>query len=84
LITFAFDHEEKQAMHTLFTQEMLDRGFLASKSVYASYAHTKEHVSKYLENVDKAFAIIKKADESKNVRKFLRGPVAESGFKRLA
>jgi glutamate-1-semialdehyde aminotransferase len=84
LTTFAFHHEEKQAMHTLFTQEMLDRGLLAAKSVYASYAHTKEHVTEYLENADEAFATIKKAVESKNIRKLLRGPVAESSFKRLA
>ena len=84
LTTFEFNHGESQAMHTLFTQEMLDRGFLASKSVYVSYAHTREHVSKYLENVDEVFATIKRAAESKNVRAFLRGPVAEVGFKRLA
>jgi glutamate-1-semialdehyde aminotransferase len=84
LTTFAFKHEDKQALHTLFTQEMLDRGFLASKSLYASYSHTKAHVSKYLENVDEVFEIIEKAVESGKVRKLLRGPVAHEGFKRLA
>ena len=34
LTTFVFDYEkDSQALHTLFTQEMLERGFLASKSV---------------------------------------------------
>jgi len=84
LTTFAFEHDDAQAMHTLFTQEMLDRGFLASKSLYASYSHTKAHVSKYLGNVGEVFEIIKKAAESGRVRKLLRGPVAHTGFKRLA
>jgi glutamate-1-semialdehyde aminotransferase len=84
LTTFAFEHDGAQAMHTLFTQEMLDRGFLASKSLYASYSHTEAYVSKYLENVDEVFEIIKKAAESGTVGKLLRGPVAHTGFKRLA
>jgi len=83
LTTFAFDHEESQALHTLFTQEMLDRGFLASKSVYVSYSHTDEHVSKYLENVDEVFGIIRKTIDGGKIRNSLRGPVAHAGFKRL-
>jgi glutamate-1-semialdehyde aminotransferase len=84
LATFAFKHEDAQAMHTLFTQEMLMRGFLASKSLYASYAHTEVHVRKYLENVDQVFKIIGDAVEKGTVRKLLRGPVAHTGFQRLA
>jgi len=84
LTTFAFRHKEAQALHTLFTQEMLDRGFLASKSLYASYSHTKEHVTEYLENVDEVFGAIKKAIEKNKIYDLLRGPVAHVGFKRLA
>jgi glutamate-1-semialdehyde aminotransferase len=84
LATFAFKHEDAQAMHTLFTQEMLMRGFLASKSLYASYAHTEVHVRKYLENVDQVFKIIGDAMEKGTVRKLLRGPIAHTGFQRLA
>jgi glutamate-1-semialdehyde aminotransferase len=84
LTTFAFSHEDGQAMHTLFTQEMLGRGFLASKSLYASYAHTETHVRKYLENVDQVFKMMGEAVEKGTVRKLLRGPVAHTGFQRLA
>lgn len=84
LTTFSFEHERSQAMHTLFTQEMLDRGFLASKSLYASYSHTNAHVSKYLETVDEVFEIIEKAVEKGTVENLLRGPIAQTGFKRLA
>ena len=84
LTTFVFDYDESQALHTLFTQEMLNRGFLASKSVYASYSHTEEHVTKYLEDVDKVFGTIRKAIENGKVRSFLKGPIAHAGFRRLA
>ena len=82
LTTFVFDYgEDSQALHTLFTQEMLKRGFLASKSVYVSYSHNEEHVAKYLESVDEVFGIIKEAIEKKC--DLLKGPVAHEGFKRL-
>jgi glutamate-1-semialdehyde aminotransferase len=84
LTTFVFDHNENQALHTLFTQEMLDCGFLVSKSVYVSYSHTEDHVTKYLENVDGAFKTIRKAIENGSVYPFLKSPVAHTGFRRLA
>ena len=83
LPAFVFDYKEKQALHTLFTQEMLKRGFLASKSVYASYAHKEKHIKKYLENVDEVFKIMRKAIHNGNVYRLLKGPVAHTGFKRL-
>ena len=84
LTTFAFDYgDDSQALLTLFTQEMLNRGFLASKSVYVSYSHTEEHVEMYLENVNVIFGTIKKAVEKNNVYNLLKGPVAHEGFRRL-
>ncbi|MEK7646867.1 MAG: aminotransferase class III-fold pyridoxal phosphate-dependent enzyme [Patescibacteria group bacterium] len=84
LITFSFDYgKDSQAIRTLFTQEMLARGYLASPSVYVSYAHKITDVEKYLVAVDKVFALIKKAIVDKSLRKLLRGPVAHAGFKRL-
>jgi len=84
LATFLFDYgEENQALHTLFTQEMLDRGFLASKQVYVSYSHQEEHVRTYLDNVDEVFGIIKEAINENRVSYLLKGPVAHKGFRRL-
>ncbi|QQG46244.1 MAG: aminotransferase class III-fold pyridoxal phosphate-dependent enzyme [Candidatus Niyogibacteria bacterium] len=84
LITFSFDYGSKnQILKTIFTQEMLKRGFLAGPSVYVSYAHKDSHVKKYLKAIDEVFAIVKKSVDSKNPKKFLKGPVARSGFKRL-
>ncbi len=84
LVTFSFAYgDESQAIRTLFTQEMLRRGFLASCTVFVSYAHQERHVAKYLENVDYVFGIIKNAIDKKKVFKLLEGPVAHSDFKRL-
>jgi len=84
LATFVFDYgKENQVLHTLFTQEMLNRGFLASKQVYVSYSHQEEHIKTYLGNVDKVFGIIKDAINKDNVHSLLKCPVAHSGFRRL-
>lgn len=84
LATFLFDYgKEKQALHTLFTQEMLNRGFLASKQFYVSYSHKEEHVKNYLDNVDEVFGIIKDAINKNKIHRLLKGPVAHSGFRRL-
>lgn len=85
LTSFVFDYgDDNQALHTLFTQEMLKRGFLASKSVYVSYSHSEVHVKKYLENVGEVFRMIKKAIEENTIYNLLKGPVAHVGFRRLA
>jgi len=62
---------------------MLKRGYLVTKSVYVSYAHTKENVRTYLAEADKVFGLIKEAINKKEVYKLLKGPVAHQGFKRL-
>ena len=84
LTTFIFDYgKDTQALHTLFTQEMLSRGILASKSVYVSYSHSEEHIETYLESVDEVFNILKKTIENNDIYNLLKGPVAHEGFKRL-
>lgn len=83
LAHFSFDYENGQAIRTLFTQEMLQRGFLATNAFYASYAHHDPHIESYLKALDKTFAFIAKAIERNEVEKLLKGPVAHSGFRRL-
>lgn len=79
-----FDYENGQAIRTLFTQEMLKKGFLATNAFYASYAHQPKHVEGYLEAVKEVFASIGKAIGERKVEKLLKGPIAHSGFARLA
>jgi len=80
---FIFDNKEYLALNTLFTQEMLNRGYLASESVYVSYSHNEEHVEKYLESVNDVFSIIEKAIVDNNIHATLKGPIKHEGFKRL-
>jgi len=83
LVTFTLDYENALEIKTLFTQEMLKRGFITGQSVYVSYAHNQEHVKNYLNNVDDVFCIIQKAIEQDSIKKMLEGPVCHSGFQRL-
>lgn len=78
-----FCYENGLAVKTLYTQEMLKRGFLANTAFYASYAHTEEIVDKYIEETKEVFAIIKKAIDENGVEDYLEGPVCHSGFQRL-
>jgi len=84
LITFKFNYgQESQAIHTLFNQEMLERGYLVTKSVYLSYSHKEKDVNEYLKNADIVFGVIKRAIKEKKVSKLLKGPIAHQGFRRL-
>ena len=80
---FSFTVENAQAAHTLFTQLMLERGFLATKGFYASYAHQEEHVEKYMAAVEEAFNIINETLKKEAIADMLKGPVAHQGFQRL-
>jgi glutamate-1-semialdehyde 2,1-aminomutase len=74
---------DAQEVRTLFTQMMLDRGILATGSFYAMWAHTDQHVDRYLDAVNQVFRDLRIAIDQNAVRQLLRGPVAHSGFKRL-
>lgn len=83
LTHFTFAHEQGQAAKTLFTQKMLDRGYLAGDSIYLSQAHTRETVDAYLEDVDVVFEKIAASLDSNEIFERLDGPVAHSKFERL-
>jgi glutamate-1-semialdehyde 2,1-aminomutase len=80
---FSFTGNYKQAAQTLFTQYMLEQGFLATGGFYATYAHRDEHVQSYLKAVEQVFAAIANALEKNTVATQLKGPVAHTGFSRL-
>ena len=71
------------ACKTLYTQEMLSKGFLATTSFYPSYAHRQEHLDAYMQATDDVFALIAKALGEGNIERYLKGPVCQTGFKRL-
>jgi glutamate-1-semialdehyde 2,1-aminomutase len=69
---------------TLFIQEMLGRGFLASDRFYPTVRHEDTQVAAYLDAVDSAFGRIAEARAAGDVRRRLAGPVKHTGFARLA
>jgi glutamate-1-semialdehyde 2,1-aminomutase len=83
LAHFTFPGEQKQAARTLFTQLMLERGFLASNAFYATYAHQDQHIENYLQNVEAVFVHVAEALKHNTVTVQLKGPVAHTGFMRL-
>lgn len=82
LSTFSFA-EDHAARMTLFTQEMLKRGFLASKRIYTSYSHTDHDVDRYLDAVDDVFAFIADRGDAVRVQDAVEGPVAHETFQRI-
>ena len=80
---FSFSYENGQAIRTLFTQEMLQKGFLATNAFYAAYAHQDHHVESYLKALDGTFAFLARAIEKGEVQRLLKGPIAYTGFHRL-
>jgi len=81
---FEFEKPDFQAMKTLYTQLMLERGFLATNSFYAMLAHNAQHVQAYCDATEEAFAIIADATAKNQVKTLLKGAVSHSGFARLA
>jgi glutamate-1-semialdehyde 2,1-aminomutase len=83
LAHFTFCYKNTQAINTLFTQMMIERGFLAKNAFYATYAHESFHVRAYLKAVREVFGIIADVTARNEVEKALKGPVAHAGFQRL-
>jgi glutamate-1-semialdehyde aminotransferase len=84
LAGFSIQDPDAAALTTLFIQEMLSRGFLASDRFYPTVRHTEEHVSAYLQAVESAFTLVAEARAAGDVRARLKGPVKHTGFARLA
>jgi glutamate-1-semialdehyde 2,1-aminomutase len=77
------DGASTQAIATLYTQSMLDRGFLAGKAFYSCFAHTDAVIAAYLDAVAEVFGQLADAVSNGSVESKLRGPVAQTGFARL-
>jgi glutamate-1-semialdehyde 2,1-aminomutase len=83
LAHFTIKAPESQAGRTLFTQLMLERGFLASNAFYANYAHSDADIESYGAAVTESFFEVSQAVAAGNVQNMLKGPVAHTGFYRL-
>jgi len=83
LCHFTLEYEEELVLTTLFTQVMLERGYLAWNQFKPSLAHREHHVEEYLEAVADVFSILSEAIVEGNVSDRLKGPLAQRGFYRL-
>lgn len=84
LITMKFGYQDQSLLlQTLFTQEMLDRGYIASGSVYVSLAHTLEIVERYLCAVDETFSILAEALDKNDILQRLKTRPRSDAFQRL-
>ena len=82
LCTFNFNYKKKSdELYTLFSQEMLKRGYIASNSVYVSYEHKLKDLKNYRKSCIKVFSLIKKAVQNNNFK--IKGRARSVGFKRL-
>lgn len=83
LSQFAFIHKQSQELKTLFTQFMLEEGFLAGTGFYPSMAHNAEIIRKYGLAVDRVFGKLSKIIETDSIAKRMTGPAAQKTFARL-
>jgi len=83
LPSFSIGCDDPLAAKTLFIQEMLDRGFLATTAVFVTAAHLEAPVTEYLAACEEALSVVRDAVESGGIGERLRGPVAHGGFHRL-
>jgi glutamate-1-semialdehyde 2,1-aminomutase len=83
LAGFTFQGPNSLLYKTLITQEMLEKGYMASNCVYSCIDHSKEIIADYFDILDPIFAIIKECEDGRDVKSLLKGPVCHSGFKRL-
>ncbi|MDA9648913.1 aminotransferase class III-fold pyridoxal phosphate-dependent enzyme [Alphaproteobacteria bacterium] len=81
VVAMDIQEENPLLLKTIFIQEMLDRGFLASNLIYVSFAHTQDVIDKYLENALEVFQLI--ASNKDNLDSLLKSEISHSGFQRL-
>ena len=58
-------------IHTIYAMVMLENGILCQAINNISYSHTEDDINKYLDAVDNAFSLIKKAIDSDSVEGIL-------------
>lgn len=83
IIVLAIQEDKAMEVKTVFTQEMLKKGYLASNVIYVSLAHTKEIVDRYLHDAAEVLGRIAIALRSGKIEELLETPVCHGGFKRL-
>lgn len=84
LPTFSFNTADPLGYKTLFTEKMLEMGFLASSAFYPTIAHDTKIVTAYAEALNTVFAFMSDVYLSQHpVTDYLKGVRCSPTFKRL-
>jgi glutamate-1-semialdehyde 2,1-aminomutase len=83
LTHLSFNAPDPVAVQTLYTQEMLEKGYLLGAAVYTTYAYSDAVIDRFISDSDSVFVTIKQALDAGDVVPFLKGEIAHTGFKRL-
>ena len=83
LTSFELEVKNWQASLTLYTQEMLKLGILASDRVYSNLGHNYRSINYFKKSLIKVFATIKNADKNDTTLECLDGPTRISSFGRV-
>jgi len=81
--SWSFNYPNGIAIKTLYIQKMLSRKILAKNSLYLSFAHKKEDIDYYLENIKEVFDELAILIDQNKIEENLLGPIAHTGFTRL-
>jgi glutamate-1-semialdehyde 2,1-aminomutase len=82
--SFNFEEKFNRIYGTFLTQEMLKNNFLAGNSIYVCTEHKPNLLNKYYECLEEVFYKISLDNEfNDSVKKRIKGPLKQEGFKRL-
>ena len=83
IVILSIMEEDPLVVKTYITQEMLKLGYLAGTVFFVSYAHTREHVDKYLKKLELVVSRLVKEIKNNSLNDLLDGDVCHGGFSRL-
>ena len=83
LTSFSFDHPESEMLRTIFTQQMLSKGFLAGTSFYPTIAHNEKIIEGYKQALLETFGFLSLVIKENSFDKLPKEEKAQSGFSRL-
>jgi glutamate-1-semialdehyde 2,1-aminomutase len=83
LTHIAFKAENPLEAQTLYTQEMLEKGYLLGASVYTTYAYSDSVIDRFIADSAPVFKKLKQALDSGTLKDHLKGETIHAGFRRL-
>lgn len=83
LPAFELCSENARTFSTLFTQLMLEKGYLAFRQFKPCWAHSDNHVEEYLRAVEEVFQLLVQTATRGDLPTLLKAPLAHRGFCRL-